>query len=78
MKTGIKFSIVALFSIVGFLSILRKFRYLAYRQLTWWGWQHLGRHRRVVLPSCAVAKIREEFPSASEEYTGHQYPPATP
>ena len=35
-------------------------------------------YRRVVLPSCAVAKIRQEFPSASEEYTGHQYPHATP
>ena len=52
---------------------------MAYRQLTWWGWQQFGRHRRVVLPSCAVAKIRhvQEFPSASEEYTGHQYLPAT-
>ena len=60
------------------LFTLRKFRYLAYRQLTWWGWQHLGRHRRVILPSFAVAKIRQEFPSALEEYRDHQYPPATP
>ena len=54
----------------------RRFRYLAYRQLVWWGWQCLGRHRRVVLPSCAVSKVRSEFPS--EEYTGYQDPPATP
>ena len=59
-------------------SIVRKFRYLAYRQFTWWGWQHLDRHRCVVLSSCALAKIRQEFPSASEEYIGHQYSPATP
>ena len=54
----------------------RRFRYLAYRQLVWWGWQYLSRHRRVVLPSCAVSKVRSEFPS--EEYTGYQDPPATP
>ena len=54
------------------LLLLRKLRYLAYRQLVWWGWNHLGRHRRVVLPSCAVKRIRDEFPS--DEYTGHQYP----
>ena len=41
----------------------RRFRYLAYRQLVWWGWQYLSRHRRVVLPSCAVSKVRSEFPS---------------
>ena len=54
----------------------RRFRYLAYRQMTWWGWHYLGRYRRVVLPSCIVSRIRHEFPS--EEYTGHQYPPPTP
>ncbi|XP_065907798.1 P2X purinoceptor 7-like isoform X2 [Dysidea avara] len=54
----------------------RKFRYLAYRQMTWWGWHYLGRHRRVVLPSCVVSRIRQEFPS--DEYTGHQHPPTTP
>ena len=36
-----------------------------------WGWQYLGTHRHVVLPSCAVAKIRQVFPSESEDYTGH-------
>ncbi|XP_065900520.1 P2X purinoceptor 7-like isoform X1 [Dysidea avara] len=54
----------------------RKFRYLAYRQMTWWGWHYLGRHRCVVLPSCVVSRIRQEFPS--DEYTGHQHPPTTP
>ena len=38
--------------------------YLAYRQLTWYGWQYLGTHRHVVLPPVhAVAKIRKVFPS---------------
>jgi len=56
--------------------VFRKYRYLAYRQMAWWGWHYLGRHRRVVLPSCVVPRIRQEFPS--EMYTGHQHPPATP
>ena len=53
--------------------MLRKFQYLAYRQLICHacGWQYLGRHRHVVLPSCAVAKIRQVFPSESEDHAGH-------
>ena len=54
----------------------RRFRYLAYRQITWWGWNYLGRYRRIVQPSCVVPRIRREFPSA--EYTGHQHPLSTP
>jgi len=45
----------------------RRFQYLAYRQMTRWGWHYLGRHRRVVLLSCVVMRIRCELPSA--EYT---------
>ena len=41
----------------------RQYRYIAYRQLTTWCWGYLGKHQRVVLPSCAVNKIREAFPS---------------
>ena len=43
-----------LFSIISLFTV-GKFRYLAYRQLTWWGRQHLGRHRHVVLLSYAMA-----------------------
>ncbi|KAK3094415.1 hypothetical protein FSP39_001522 [Pinctada imbricata] len=43
-------------------------RYTAYRQLVRWCWQFLGKDVRVVLPSCAVNKIRASFPSG--HYTG--------
>lgn len=43
----------------------RKFRHVAYRQLTRWCWQWLGKDLRVALPSCAVTKIRNEFTSTS-------------
>ena len=36
---------------------IRKYRHVAYRQLTRWCWHWLGRSVRVVLPSCAVTKI---------------------
>jgi hypothetical protein len=50
----------------------RKYRYVSYRQMIRWCWGWLGRSIRVVLPSCAVMKIRDTFPS--ETYTGFQYP----
>ncbi|XP_078686122.1 uncharacterized protein LOC144918895 [Branchiostoma floridae x Branchiostoma belcheri] len=50
-----------------------RYRYIAYRQLVRWCWGWLGREVRVVLPACAVTKIRDTFPSA--QYTGFQYPP---
>ena len=72
MKTGMYFN----YFIIMFHSFLnRRFWYLAYRQLVCWGWEYLGRSRRVVPPSCAVSKVQSEFPS--EEYTGHQDAPAT-
>lgn len=45
---------------------------MAYRQFTGWCWGWLGKHVRVTLPSCAVCKIRDQFPSSS--YTGFKYP----
>ena len=39
--------------------------HVAYRQLACWCWQWLGREIRVVLPSCAITRIRSEFPSTS-------------
>ena len=50
----------------------RQYRFIAYRNLTSWCWGWLGRHVRVVLPSCAVNKIRSTYPS--EEYAGFKYP----
>ena len=52
----------------------RKFRYTAYRQLVRWCWGFLGRHHRVPLPACAVARIRKEFPEDDGLYTGFAYP----
>nr|XP_006001817.1 PREDICTED: uncharacterized protein LOC102349191 isoform X2 [Latimeria chalumnae] len=48
----------------------RIYKYIAYRHLARWIWHRLGRRKRRPLPSCAVNKIREHFPS--EEYTGFQ------
>ncbi|KAJ8031444.1 hypothetical protein HOLleu_24635 [Holothuria leucospilota] len=50
----------------------QQYRYTAYRQFVRWCWGFLGRHVRVVLPACAVIRIRETFPS--EEFVGFQYP----
>ena len=46
-------------------------KHTAYRQLVTWCWQLLGRNNRVVLPACAVAKIRETFPS-NGNYVGFE------
>ena len=51
---------------------IRRYRFIAYRQLTRWCWGWLGSKVQVILPSCAVLKIRESFPS--ETYTGFHYP----
>ena len=50
----------------------RRYRFIAYHQLVGWCWGWLGRRVRVVLPSCAVNKIRTTFPSAT--YAGFKYP----
>ncbi|PIK43233.1 hypothetical protein BSL78_19924 [Apostichopus japonicus] len=44
----------------------------AYRQLVRMCWQFLGKEVRVVLPSCAVRRIRAAFPS--EQYEGFKLP----
>jgi len=46
---------------------LQKVLILSLQVIDLMGWQYLGRQRHVVLPSCVVAKIRQEFSSASEE-----------
>ena len=50
----------------------RKYKYIAYQQLTRWCWGWLGQNIRVILPACAVKKIRDTFPSDS--YTGFKFP----
>ncbi|KAM7281035.1 P2X purinoceptor 7-like isoform X1 [Ixodes scapularis] len=47
-----------------------KYRYTAYHQFTWWVHKRLGRGNRVVLPSCVVCQIRQEFPSTDGTYRG--------
>ena len=56
------------------LIFCRRYWYMAYCQLTSWCWGWLRRRVRVVLPSCAVKKIRNTFPSDSSNYTGFKYP----
>lgn len=51
------------------------YRHLAYRNFVRWCWGYLGRHIRVVIPSCAVTRIRQEFPENEGNYTGFQLPP---
>ena len=55
-----------------FLFFHRKYRFMVYWQLTGWCWGWLGKNIRVVLPSCAVARIRNNFPSVA--YSGFKYP----
>ena len=46
---------------------------MAYSQFTAWAhhFEKLGHRVRVVLPSCVVRKIREQFPAVGdEEYVG--------
>ncbi|KAK3744182.1 hypothetical protein QZH41_020569, partial [Actinostola sp. cb2023] len=52
-----------------------RYRYTAYRQLVRFCWGYLGREIRVTLPSCAVIKIINQFPSANQNYTGFRYAP---
>lgn len=50
----------------------KNWRYLAYRQFVYWinSWKNLGKGYRVVIPSCAVKKIRESYPEQSGVYVG--------
>lgn len=47
-------------------------RHTAYRQYVLWKYGHLGRGNRVVIPSCAVWKIRRVFPSPNGQYKGYR------
>ncbi|XP_044033376.1 P2X purinoceptor 7-like [Siniperca chuatsi] len=45
-------------------------RYPAYRCFVSWCWGYLGKHNRVVIPSCVVLSIHQEYPDEDGEYTG--------
>lgn len=49
-------------------------RYLAYKQFVIWicASNTLGKSNRIVLPSCVVSKIREQFPTPNADYVGYQ------
>jgi hypothetical protein len=49
-------------------------RYLAYKQFVLWVNANvaLGSGNRVVIPSCVVNKIRENFPDPTSTYTGYR------
>uniref|UniRef100_A0A671XVP7 P2X purinoreceptor 7 intracellular domain-containing protein n=1 Tax=Sparus aurata TaxID=8175 RepID=A0A671XVP7_SPAAU len=51
------------------------YRHLAYRNFVRCCWGYLGRHIRVGIPSCAVTRIRQEFPENEGNYSGFQLPP---
>ncbi|KAK3731611.1 hypothetical protein QZH41_015865 [Actinostola sp. cb2023] len=49
------------------------YRYIAYRQWTYWTHGKLGKKIRIPIPSCVVAKIRNCYPSEYGQYKGFEY-----
>ena len=47
----------------------RAMRYAAYKAYTWWIHNRLGKGVRKVIPSCALWKIRNKYPSPDNLYT---------
>ncbi|XP_022181887.1 P2X purinoceptor 7-like [Myzus persicae] len=50
----------------------KTWRFICYKQYTSWvnSWIAMGKGNRVVLPSCVVRKIREEYPEQNGIYVG--------
>ena len=75
-KWTVEFVLLGPYGAIWFLTYIfhffsyRQQRYVAYRQLVRWCWGYLGKDIRVVLPACAVKKIRLQFPS--DDYRGFQ------
>ncbi|XP_067249069.1 probable inactive protein kinase DDB_G0270444 [Chanodichthys erythropterus] len=51
-----------------------RYRYLAHRSFVSWCWGYLARNIRVVLPSCVVLRIQQEFPDADGQFVGFRPP----
>ena len=48
-----------------------RWRNASYRFFVLWMWGKLGYGNRVVVPSCCVKKIRQQFPSPDGRYKGY-------
>ena len=53
-----------------FVFYCRRLRFIAYRSLVSWCWGSLGARVRVVIPACAVTRIRHQWPNAEGQYVG--------
>ncbi|KAI7810814.1 putative P2X purinoceptor 7-like [Triplophysa rosa] len=51
-----------------------RYRFLAHQSFVSWCWGFLGREVRVVLPSCAVLRIQQEFPDPDGQFVGFRPP----
>ncbi|XP_056094659.1 uncharacterized protein LOC130073218 [Rhinichthys klamathensis goyatoka] len=51
-----------------------RYRSLAQRSFVSWCWGFLGRKIRVVLPSCVVLRIQQEFPDPDGQFVGFRPP----
>ena len=69
----IYFTFLSALRIVFFFLCVSTYRYVAYRQYTYWIHKKLGQKIRIAIPSCVVKKIRESFPSESGKYRGFEY-----
>ncbi|KAG1934666.1 uncharacterized protein LOC120465289 [Pimephales promelas] len=51
-----------------------RYRSVAQRSFVSWCWGYLGRKIRVVLPSCVVLRIQQEFPDQDGQFVGFRPP----
>ena len=49
---------------------MSSFRKAAYRQFILWEHGYLGKGNRRIIPSCAVKKVREQYPAPDSVYMG--------